>query len=99
MMAGMSTLWPRLETGHISETPWTRPTDPQSQSWALPILGRLGRGHVEVAGPGPADDGRDEHVVAQAGDREHLRDTLDEADDGRLQVGQVGHSRPFTEDR
>ena len=26
MMAGISTLWPRLETGNISEMPWTRPT-------------------------------------------------------------------------
>ena len=31
LLAGISTLWPRLETGNISETPWTRPTTAASR--------------------------------------------------------------------
>ncbi len=54
-------------------------------------VGRLGGGDVQVAGPGAADQGRNQHGMAQAGDWEHLRNALDEADDRGLEVGQVSH--------
>ena len=55
----------------------------------------LGLGHVEIARPATADQGRDQDVVPEAGHREQLGHALDEADHGGLQVGQVNHARPF----
>src|SRR5262249_32294181 len=55
-----------------------------------------GGGHVEVARPASPDEGGEQHVVPQAGHREQLGNALDQADDGGLKVGQLGHLGPFT---
>ena len=54
-------------------------------------VGGLGPGHVQVAGPAPADQRRDQHVVPQAGHREKLGHALDQADHASLEVRQMGH--------
>ena len=57
---------------------------------------RLGRGHVQILRPAAADQGREQHVVPEAGHREQFGDALDQADHGGLQVSQVSHAKPFT---
>ncbi len=54
-------------------------------------VGGLGPGHVQVAGPAPPDQRRDQHVVPQAGHREELGHALDQADHASLEVRQMGH--------
>ena len=60
-------------------------------------IGRVRVGHAQVAGPGSADEGRDQHGVPEAGDREELRDALHQAEQYRLGVvfdrGQRGGER------
>ncbi len=52
----------------------------------------LGPGHVQVAGPAPPDQRRDQHVVPQAGHGEELGHALDQADHASLEVRQMGHA-------
>ena len=56
---------------------------------------RLRCGHVEISGPTAPDEGRDQDVVPQAGDREQLGDALNEPDDNGLEVRHVGHGQPL----
>jgi len=52
---------------------------------------RLGLGHVQVRGPAPADQRRDQHVVPQAGHGEQLGHALDQADHTSLEERQMRH--------
>ncbi len=57
------------------------------------VGGALG-GHVEVVLDLPADQGGQQDAVAEAGDREEFRHTLQQADAYRFRVGQGGHRAP-----
>ena len=55
---------------------------------------RLRLGHVQVLRPRAPDDRRDEHGVAQAGDREKFRDALEKPDHPGFCVRQMRHASP-----
>ncbi len=55
--------------------------------------GRFGRGDVEIAGPLAADDGGDEHGVAETADGAEFGDALEGSDEDRFEVSRPADSR------